>query len=105
LLASKGMDTVTGTAKLVPCGVIAYVEPIAVTPLGNAGALPESTATAIATSLLKALAGITTFAPSAALTVPPATPMVLDELLLLDELELELTLELELVLEVELVLL
>src|SRR5262245_47893073 len=51
------------------------MEPAAVTPAGSAGAPTEVCVTLISVCAASAPAGMTTFAPLASVTVPPAVPM------------------------------
>src|SRR6185503_3421667 len=66
---------VTGTAKVVPCGVNANIWPVAVNEVGNAGAPAVTTSMRMRVSLANAPAGITTLAPLGPVTVPPAAPI------------------------------
>ena len=72
---SNGRVIVTGTANVVPCGVKANIWPLAVNPVGSAGAPAEVSAMAIVVSVPSAPGGISTFAPFGPVTVPPAAPI------------------------------
>src|SRR5688572_31840610 len=77
LAGSNGSVTVTGTAKVVPCGVNANVAPIGVIPLGSGTALAAICVIAIGVLTASAPGGITTFVPFGPFTVPPAGPIPL----------------------------